>query len=54
MVISERCSRILTLLDRLKRYDAIVSGDNFSNDAMGEMKDNMKDIAVRQRTSWIK
>lgn len=44
MTISERCDRISALLVRLKRYDAIVRGDNFSNSALGEIKSNAKDI----------
>ncbi|MBA7615791.1 hypothetical protein ES703_23077 [subsurface metagenome] len=44
MAISARCSRVAALLDRVKRYNAIVKGDSFSNGATGEMKDNVKDI----------
>jgi len=44
MAIPERCSRVSTLLDRVKRYNVIVKGDSFSNDATSEMKDNVKYI----------
>lgn len=44
MAISERCDRVLTLLTMLKRYDAIVKHDSFTNDALAEMKQNCKDL----------
>lgn len=44
MAISERCDRIQTLLTRLKRYDAIVKQDNFTKNALDEMKGNCKDL----------
>ncbi|GAI02744.1 unnamed protein product [marine sediment metagenome] len=44
MTISEKCDRVSALLVRLKRYDAIVKGDNFSPEAMDELKSNTKDI----------
>lgn len=44
MAIPERCGRILSLLDRVKRYDTIVRNDTFTNSALGEMKDNVKDV----------
>lgn len=44
MVIPERCDRISALLTRLKRYDAIVSQDSFTKDALDEMKQNCKDL----------
>lgn len=44
MAIPARCSKVLALLDRVKRYAVIVKGDNFSNGATGEMKDNVKAI----------
>jgi len=44
MAIPERCDRVSALLSRLKRYDAIVRQDNFTKDALGEMKQNCKDL----------
>ncbi|MBA7627775.1 hypothetical protein ES703_35243 [subsurface metagenome] len=44
MAISERCDRISALLTRLKRYDAIVRNDSFTNSALDEMKQNCRDI----------
>lgn len=44
MAIPERCNRISALLTRVKRYDAIVRNDNFTNSALDEMKNNAKDI----------
>ena len=44
MAIPERCDRISALLTRLKRYDAIVRNDTFTNSALDEMKGNCRDI----------
>lgn len=44
MAIPERCDRISALLSRLKRYDAIVRQDSFTNSALDEMKKNCKDL----------
>ena len=44
MAIPGRCSRVLTLLDGVKKYNVIVKGGSFSNDATSEMKDNVKNI----------
>ncbi|GAH06786.1 unnamed protein product, partial [marine sediment metagenome] len=51
-----RCSRVSALLERVKRYSAIVKGDSFSNGATGEMKDNVKDILdeVKDEVDQIK
>lgn len=44
MAILERCDRIMALLGRVKRYDAIVRNDTFTNSALDEMRGNCKDI----------
>lgn len=44
MALSERCARVLALLDRVKRYDAIVRNDSFSPDALNELRNNAKTI----------
>jgi len=44
VAIPERCSRISALLTNLKRYDAIVRSDSFTNSALDEMKNNAKDL----------
>jgi len=50
MAISERCDRISTLLTMLKRYDAIVKHNSFTKDALGEMKQNCKDLIRDAKT----
>lgn len=56
MAISARCSKVSALLDKVKRYSAIVKNDSFSNGATGEMKDNVKDILdeVKDEVDQIK
>jgi len=56
MAIPERCSRISALLTKLKRYDAIVRSDSFTNSALDEMKHNAKDFLkeVKDEVDLIK
>ncbi|GAI98023.1 unnamed protein product [marine sediment metagenome] len=44
MAIPEKCDRVSALLDRLKKYDTIVKGDNFGPEAMDDLKSNAKGI----------
>ena len=53
MTISERCDRVSALLVRLKRYDAIVRGDSFGNEALGEIKSNAKGIVDEAKDELV-
>ncbi|GAH48137.1 unnamed protein product [marine sediment metagenome] len=53
MAIPERCDRVSALLDRLKRYDAIVRGDNFGDEAMSELKSNAKGIVDEAKDELV-
>lgn len=44
MTIDTRINRILTLLNRVKNYSALVTTDNFENQTLADMKGNVKDI----------
>lgn len=54
MTISEKCDRVSALLERLKRYDAIVRGDNFGDEAMDELKSNAKGIVDEAKDELVK
>ena len=56
MAIPERCSRISALLTNVKRYDAIVRQNSFTNSALDEMKSNAKDFLkeVKDEVDLIK
>lgn len=45
MSIENNCNNIRGILDRIARYNKIVRADSFSQDALGEMKDNCRDLA---------
>lgn len=44
MAIETRINRVVTLLNRVKKYSDIVSADNFENQTLADMKGNVKDI----------
>jgi len=44
MVVETRINKVAILLSRVKKYSDIVTADSFENKALGEMKDNVKDI----------
>jgi len=56
MAIETRANRISALLTRVKRYDAIVRNDTFTNSALDEMKNNAKDVLdeVKDEVDLIK
>lgn len=53
MAIPEKCDRVSALLERLKRYDAIVRGDNFSPEAMDDLKSNAKGIVDEAKDELV-
>ena len=53
MTIPEKCDRVSALLERLKRYDAIVRGDSFSPEAMDELKNNAKGIVDEAKDELV-
>jgi len=53
MTISERCDRVLALLERIKRYDTVVRGDNFTPSALDELKSNAKGIVDEAKDELV-
>ncbi|MBA7695230.1 hypothetical protein ES703_103852 [subsurface metagenome] len=53
MTIPEKCDRVSALLDRLKRYDAIVRNDNFTDEALNELKSNAKGIVDEAKDELV-
>lgn len=44
MSIENSCNKIQESLARIRRYNTVVKNDNFSQEALGELKDNCKNI----------
>lgn len=44
MTIDTRINRVITLLNRVKKYSDIVTADNFEKQTLADMKGNVKDI----------
>ncbi|GAI07663.1 unnamed protein product [marine sediment metagenome] len=44
MTIETRINRVVTLLNRVKKYADLVSTDNFEKQTLADMKGNVKDI----------
>jgi len=44
VAISGKCDRVSALLGRIKRYDAIIRNNNFTGEALAEMKQNCREI----------
>jgi len=44
VIIGTRITRVIMLLDKVRKYSDIVTADNFENQSLANMKDNVKDI----------
>jgi len=44
MTVETRINRVVTLLNRVKKYGDLVTADNFENQTLDDMKGNVKDI----------
>ncbi len=44
MTIETRINRIVTLLNKVKRYSELVTTDNFEEQTLADMKGNVKNI----------
>jgi len=44
MIVETRINRVVTLLNRVKKYGDLVTADNFENQTLADMKGNVKDI----------